>query len=119
MIISMNGRKQKLSLMGSITASILASSCCIGPMVFALLGVSSAGVISKVEPYRGIILFITIVLLISAFYYTYKKKTFEQCRVGSYCANPKSDSWNKIILWVSTVTIVIFLTFPYWSIYLV
>ena len=115
----MENKTQKVTLVGSIVASIIASACCIGPVIFAVLGVSSAGMLSKMEPYRPVVSVLTLALLGAAFYYTYKKKPAEQCEEGSYCANPKSDVWNKRILWISTILISVFLTFPYWSIYLI
>jgi len=115
----MENKAQKATLTGSIVASLVASACCIGPIIFAFLGVSSAGLISKLVPYRPIISIVALGLLGTAFYFTYKKKPAILCEDGSYCANPKFDFWNKIILWLSTVVIIAFLTFPEWSIILV
>lgn len=115
----MENKAQKATLISGILASIAAASCCIGPILFAILGVSSAGALTKMEPYRPYLTVLTIFLLGAAFYYTYMKKPSNECAADSFCANPKSDMWNKIILWFATVLIIGFLTFPYWSIYLV
>lgn len=115
----MEDKTQKMTLIGSVVASIIASACCVGPVIFAVLGISSAGLLSKMEPYRPILSVITLSLLVIAFYFTYKKKPAKDCEEGSYCANPKSDVWNKRVLWLATVLILSFLTFPYWSIILV
>lgn len=115
----MDDKAQKVTLLGSIIAAIVASTCCVGPVIFALLGVSSAGLLTKMEPYRPILSIFTLGLLGIAFYFSYRKKPSEECEEGSYCANPKSDKWNKRILWMATIFIIGFLTFPYWSIYLV
>ena len=115
----MENKVQKASLIGGIIASLAAASCCIGPLLFALLGVSSAGMLSNLEPYRPFMTVITLLFLGAAFFYTYKKKPASECEDGSYCTNPKADKWNKIILWTATLVILSFLTFPYWSIYLV
>lgn len=115
----MENKTQKATLVGSIVAAIVASSCCIGPIIFAILGVSSAGMLSKMEPYRPFLSVVTIGLLIAAYYFTYRKKPAQECIEGSYCANPKSDIWNKRILWIATIFILGFLTFPYWSLYFV
>lgn len=115
----MENKAQKATLISGIFASIAAASCCIGPVLFAVLGVSSAGFLSKMEPYRPYLTVITIILLGSAFYFTYRKKNTEECNSDSYCANPKADKWNRIILWSATVLILGFLTFPYWSTYLI
>ena len=115
----MESKTQKLTLLGSILASLVASACCIGPIIFAVLGVSSAGLLTKMEPYRPIITIFTLILLGLGFYFTYKKKPASECEDGSYCANPMSDTWNKRILWISAILITLVLTFSYWSIYLV
>lgn len=115
----MENKVQKATLISGIFASIAAASCCIGPVLFAVLGVSSAGVLSKMEPYRPYLTVLTMMLLGTAFYFTYRKKDTEECEPDSFCANPKADKWNRIILWSATVLILGFLTFPYWSIYLI
>jgi len=115
----MSSKTQKATLVGGIIAAIGASACCIGPVIFAILGVSSAGLLTKFEPYRPYMIGVTLILLAVAFYQTYKKKPAEECAEGSICASPKSNKVNKIILWIATVLILGFLTFPNWSIYLV
>ena len=114
----MSSKTQKATLVGGVLASLVASICCIGP-IFAVLGVSSAGMISKFEAYRPIMIAVTVIFVGVAFYQTYKKKPAQECIEGSYCATPKSDKWNKAILWASSVLILGFITFPYWSMYLV
>lgn len=111
-------RTKNITLLGSLITSFMASACCIGPILFALLGVSSAGLLIKLEPYRFYITIIAILFLASSFYFTYKKKPEKDCMEGSYCANPQSDIWNKRILWIITFFIFSILTFPWWSIYL-
>lgn len=103
---------QKTTLIGSVFTAILASICCIGPLVFAVLGISGAGFILKFEVYRPLFIILATVLLGAAFYFTYKKKPADECADGTYCANPKSDRINKIILWVATVLVVIAILFP-------
>lgn len=115
----MKNNVQKATLLVSIMASIAASACCIGPIIFALLGVSSAGIFTRLEAYRPFIGGVTLVLLGAAYYVVYKKKPAVECATGSYCAKPQSDVWNRRILWTATLLILGFLTFPYWSIILV
>ena len=103
---------QKTTLVGSVLTAILASICCIGPLVFAVLGISGAGFIMKFEAYRTLFIVFATALLGAAFYFTYKKKPSEECADGTYCANPKSDRINKIILWVATGLVAIAIFFP-------
>jgi mercuric ion transport protein len=115
----MENKAQKATLIGSVVTSIIASACCVGPIVFALLGVSSAGLLNKIGPYRPIISILALFMLGVSFYLTYRKKEIIDCELNTFCANPKSSIWNKRVLWISTILILSFLTFPYWSIYLV
>lgn len=102
-------------LIGGIFASIVASACCVGPIVFAVLGLTSAGLIFQLEPFRGIFSLITIALLVVAFYLTYRKKPTQECVSDSYCAEPRADKVKKRILWTVTALVMGLLTFPYWS----
>ncbi len=105
-------RAQKASLAGSLLTAFLASICCIGPVVFAILGISGVAFIQKFEAYRPLFIVVATVFLGTAFYFTYRKKPAEECAPGSYCANPKSDRINKIVLWIATVLIAFFIFFP-------
>jgi mercuric ion transport protein len=107
-----NNKVQKTTLIGSILTAILASICCIGPLVFAILGISGAGFILKFEAYRPLFIVLATALLGTAFYFTYKKKPAADCADGTYCANPKSDRINKMVLWIATVLVVIAIFFP-------
>lgn len=105
-------RVQKVSLWGSVVSAILASVCCLGPIVFAVLGISGAAFILKFEAFRPYFAIAAALLLGTAFYFTYRKKPAEECAPGSYCANPRADKINKVILWVATVLVAFFVFFP-------
>ncbi|MGE4233108.1 MAG: mercuric transporter MerT family protein [Bacteriovoracia bacterium] len=103
---------QKASLAGSLLTAFLASVCCIGPVVFAIMGISGAAFIQKFEAYRPLFIVVASVFLGTAFYFTYRKKPAQECAEGTFCANPKSDRINKIVLWVATVLVALFIFFP-------
>lgn len=111
----MKNTKENSFLLGGIFASIVASACCVGPLVFAALGLTSAGLISRLEPFRGIFSLVTLVLLGVTFYLTYRKKSAHECVSDSYCANTSSGKVKKRILWTVAIFIIGLLTFPYWS----
>jgi len=102
----------KLSSLSSIISAFLASSCCILPIVFALLGVGSAGFLMGLEKYRPIFISIASISLGVSFYYTYWKKE-TSCKTDSVCSTDKGSKLNKIMLWVSAVLVVSFIVFPY------
>jgi len=98
--------------LGAVGAAILASSCCIGPVVLAALGAGSVGVATALTPYRPYLLGLTFFLLAGAFYATYRKPRAEACCAeGATCAM-KSAHRNRTILWVVTVFVVAAAAFP-------
>ena len=59
---------RKLSLSGAILAALAASSCCLGPLVLAGLGLGGAGVLAALSSHRVPILGVTAALLAAGFY---------------------------------------------------
>lgn len=111
----MKRKGTKSLLIGSLVASLLASACCIGPILFAIIGISSAGLLSQFEPYRGMLTVIALLMLSLSALLTFRKKAPVDCKEGSLCANPKSDTWNKSITFIAIVVVIGILTFPQWS----
>lgn len=98
---------------GTLGAALLASSCCIGPVLFAILGLGAFGAGAMLERLRPALMSLTFLILGIAFYSTYRKS-----RVS--CANGRCDTrgaskWNKFTLWTVAVLALIFLSFPEWS----
>ena len=93
----MDTKIKKSTLIGSVIAALLASVCCIGPVVFALLGLTGVGFIAKFEAYRPYMIAVTLVFLGISFYLTYRRK--ESCELDSVCAIPQANRLNKIVLW--------------------
>ncbi len=94
-------------------AALLASTCCLGPLVLVGLGVSGAwiGNLSALEPYRPI--FITAALL--ALFFAWKRifRPEAECKPGEVCAIPAVRSTYKMIFWLVAALILVALTFPY------
>lgn len=102
---------RELPIVGAIISGIVASACCIGPVVLSVLGVSGAGLFSKFESYRSYFIGVTVVLLGAAFYLTYRNKEVI-CEDGT-CKIKSAGRWNKIALWCATMLVAFFLAFPY------
>ncbi len=60
--------KTALTGVGSVLSALLASLCCIGPVVFALIGAGSLGFAAAFEPYRPYLLALTVLFLGTAFH---------------------------------------------------
>ncbi len=107
--------KPRRGLIGAVIAAIVASLCCVGPLVLLFLGIGGAWVsrLTLLEPLRPYLMVVTFLLLAYAFYRIYFKPAGEDCEPGSYCANPRSDRINKISLWVVTVLVIFLFSVPY------
>ncbi len=114
-IKKLNQSKERRTIVGVIIAAIAASVCCVGPLVLLALGIGGAwvGNLTAIEPFRPYLMGLTLIILGYAFYRIYRKPKAEECVPGSYCANPKSDLINKIVLWISTVFVLLLLSIPY------
>ena len=104
-------KKINLPLFGSVVSAILASICCLGPIILAILGLGGAGLFSQFAEFRPYLIGITVIFLGLAFYLTYRKRKVK-CEDGT-CRIQKAPKWNKIVLWLATVFIILFLAFPY------
>lgn len=94
-------------------AAILASTCCLGPLVLIALGFSGAwiGNLTVLEPYRPIFLGTALVAL----YFAYRRifRPAQDCKPGEVCAIPQVRSTYKIIFWLVVALVLVALGFPY------
>jgi mercuric ion transport protein len=100
----------------SVISAFIASACCVGPLVFALLGLGGAGLLVKFEPYRPYFMVATFALLGAGFYFTYREpKTASVIEGGPECTcpAPRANRAGKVMLWIATVLVVGFLSFPF------
>ncbi|HVT02461.1 MAG TPA: mercuric transporter MerT family protein [Thermoanaerobaculia bacterium] len=109
----------KAGLAASIVTAVGASICCIGPIAAAFLGLTSMGALVKYEPYRPVLTVVTLAFLAGAFYLAYRKRPAEEaCEPGSLCATQgvsRVQKINRIVLWIVSALVLLILTFPTWS----
>lgn len=103
--------KSKIPVIGGIVTAIVASLCCIGPAVLALVGAGSIGAFAAFEPYRPYFVGITVAILGLAFYLTYRKREVK-CEDGT-CKVEGASKWNKISAWLATFFAVVAIGYPY------
>ena len=105
-----------MAAVGSLVAAVLASSCCIGPLLLVTLGVSGTwiGNLTALEAYQPIFVLITIVFLALGFWQVYIKPK-RACPVGEVCARPFSNRLVKTVLWVATTLVALAITIDYWA----
>lgn len=103
--------KQNMSKISAILATVTAllGSCCALPLL--LLGLTgTVGFATVLVPYQGYFTAVTVVLLAVAFYFVYGQKTVT-CEDPNLCS-PKSQRVTKMLLWISTVLVLLFLIGP-------
>lgn len=101
---------------GGVVGAILASTCCIVPLVLVLLGVSGAwiGNLTALEPYRYYLTAAALLFIGLGFWRVYFRPKTE-CVEGTYCARPQSSVITKTALWVALILILVNLTMGWWA----
>jgi len=99
---------------GAIITAILASTCCLGPLLFLIFGVSvsSLSFLHVFAPYRDYFL-AAAVLIIGYLWFNY----FFKIRRRPVCEGSICKNYVKYLT-IGTVVTLIMLTFPYWGQYL-
>ena len=108
-------QRNTLTVVGAVLAAIGASLCCILPIAVAVLGIGSAALGARLEPYRPYFLVLTIAILGYAFYRAYRP---EKCEPGQTCAVPATHRRQRIVLWIVAAVALALTTFPYYAGYL-
>jgi copper chaperone CopZ len=103
--------KQTLVSVGGVTAAIVASLCCIGPVLVVFLGVGSIAAFSAFEIYRPYLIGLTVALISVAFYLTYRKREVK-CEDGT-CKIEGASKWAKTGVWTVTILAGLAVGFPY------
>ncbi len=110
------GRKRSIFAVGSVIGAILATSCCVMPLLFVTFGISGAwiGNLTALEPYKPYFAGIALVFIGLGFRQVYLKRT-PACVDGSYCARPQSTAITQAILSLSTLIVLLALTINWWA----
>jgi mercuric ion transport protein len=94
-------------------AAVLASTCCLGPLVLLALGFGGAwiGNLTKLEPYRPVFIGVALLALYFAYWRIYRPAA--ACELGEVCAIPQVRTTYKVIFWIVAVLVLVALGFPY------
>ncbi len=108
-----SGRTGSGALLAGGLAAILASTCCLGPLVLVTLGLSGAwiGNLTKLEPYRLYFASGAIVALLFAGRRIFRP--VQACEPGEVCALPQTRRVYKILFWIVSLLVFIALIYPY------
>lgn len=103
----------RLALFAGGVAAILASTCCLGPLVLVMLGVSGAWIsnLTVLEPYRPIFIGAALIALFLAYRSIFRAAP--ACKPGEVCAVPQIRTAYKMIFWGVSALVLVALAFPY------
>jgi len=92
---------------GGLVGAVLASTCCVAPFVFLLLGISGAWMshLPALAPFQPIFLLTSLGFLAVGFWKVYGKshRSYEE---SPSCGTSRSDRTVKVVLWMATLIIV-------------
>ncbi len=105
--------KQFGALLTAGIATLLASSCCVGPLLLVTVGLGGAwvGKLQLLEPYQPI--FLGIATLAMLFAYRRIFRPLAACRPGEMCAVPRVRLFYQLLFWSVLLLIVLTLAFPW------
>lgn len=110
--VSASGAGRGALLAGGV-AAVLASTCCLGPLVLIGLSFSGAwiGNLTVLEPYRPVFIGAALVALFFAHRRIWRPAI--ACQPYETCAMPQVKYVYKLLFAVVTVLVLIALAFPY------
>jgi mercuric ion transport protein len=94
-------------------AAVLASSCCLGPLILVMLGFSGTwiGSLSALEPYRPLFLGFTLIALLLAAFRIFRPA--KDCDEDGSCSTPRTRRTQKFIFSIVALLAVVAFAFPY------
>lgn len=105
----------KATLAGGLLAAIVASVCCVGPLVLVTIGVSGAWIsnLTLLEPYRPVSIGVALVFMGLAWRQIYRAPAATQCEPGTLCALPQTNRVYRVMFWGVSALVLLALGFPY------
>ncbi|MGE0805079.1 MAG: mercuric ion transporter MerT [Burkholderiaceae bacterium] len=107
-----NGGDGRVALATGFVTAILASTCCLGPLVLITLGFSGAWIsnLTVLEPYRPIFIGAALVALLLAARRIWAKSP--TCEPGQVCAVPRVQRGYKLLFGIVVALVIVALGFP-------
>lgn len=103
--------KRGILSFGIIASSVAASLCCIGPLVFAGLGLGIFSAGAFFVSARPVFIALACGFLGAAYYYGRKE---HECHDG-ICPVPRGTWRNRLFLWIVGALALGIITFPLWG----
>ena len=108
----MDNKLDRTTLAAGGLAAILASACCVGPLVLVSLGLGGAWMsnLRALGPFQPV--FIGLALIAMFFAYRHIYRPAADCKPGEACAIPQVKTTYKLLFWVVAALILVALVFP-------
>lgn len=106
--------ESQMTMWGAVLAGVIASLCCLGPLLFAVLGLGAfgaAGIFATARPY---LLVLAVLLLAFGFYRAYFRRD-KACEPGEVCATKPTSRMGRIGLWIASLAVLAFALSPYYA----
>ena len=99
------GKATEVLAASGLAAGLLASSCCVVPLLLLSVGISGAWIsqLTALAPYQPIFIGAAAIALGLGFWRAYRR---QDCAVGSICESPAVTRSTKAILWLGALVIV-------------
>lgn len=105
--------KSRSSLWIGVLAALGASTCCLGPLVLLMLGISGAwiGNLTALEPYRPLFIILSLGFIAYVFYQLYIRPPV--CESGTCEAD--SLARNRRWFWIISILVILLIAFPWYG----
>jgi mercuric ion transport protein len=106
-------KKSAATLATGGVAAVLASACCLGPLLLVMAGASGAWMahLQALEPFRPFTLAIALVALALAYRPVFRQPA--DCASGQPCAVPHVRRLHKALFWLVAVLAAVAFAYPY------
>jgi mercuric ion transport protein len=105
--------KSVAALAAGGVAAILASACCLGPLLLVSVGLGGAwlGQLQVLEPFRPY----TIAVALVALFFAYRRifRPVAACSPGDICAVPRTRLAYKLVFGLVAALVVVAIAYPY------
>ena len=107
--------KDKPFAIGSVVAAFVASLCCLGPLLLGGIGLGAA-LVATFAPLRPYFLALSTILLVTGFYFVYRKpKEAEACEAEACAPESGTRRLTKPLLWLATLAVAALAFFPFYG----
>ena len=106
-------KEERLAVGIAVLTAIAASMCCIGPLLFVLLGIGAFGAAAAFQTARPYLIGAAVLLLGFGFYRSYFRRA-PVCATGQACGTNVINRASRTGLWIGSIAVLAFALSPYY-----